>query len=184
MQALLELSLAFAKIGLLTLGGGMAMLPLIRSEMLSHQWLTELQFVEILGLSETTPGPLAVNCATFVGWRIAGLPGALVATLSLVAPSLICVMLFGLVWRKYRNHPGMARVLVLLRTIIAGLILAMALRLCQVVLGADIEAGGWGQAWRPLVVAGAVGAAVVHGRLSPVVILLAGAIIGAWLYAV
>jgi chromate transporter len=172
MQALLELSLAFAKIGLLTLGGGMAMLPLIRSEMLSHQWLTELQFVEILGLSETTPGPLAVNCATFVGWRIAGLPGALVATLSLVAPSLICVMLFGLVWRKYRNHPGMARVL------------AMALRLCQVVLGADIEAGGWGQAWRPLVVAGAVGAAVVHGRLSPVVILLAGAIIGAWLYAV
>ena len=61
-MAILQLAMAFAKIGLLTLGGGLAMLPLIRSEMLRHQWLTELEFVEILGISEATPGPLAVNC--------------------------------------------------------------------------------------------------------------------------
>jgi chromate transporter len=181
MLVLLQLALAFAKIGLLTLGGGLAMLPLVRNEMLDHHWLTEMEFVDILGLSEATPGPLAVNCATFVGWRVAGLPGALTATLSLIAPSFLCVLLFGVVWRRYRNHPGMARVLGILRPVIAGLILAVALRLCFVVLGASLSEGGWGQAWRPLLVAGTVGAGVLHGKVSPVLLLLAGAGIGAWL---
>ncbi len=180
-MAILQLAMAFAKIGLLTLGGGLAMLPLIRSEMLRHQWLTELEFVEILGISEATPGPLAVNCATFVGWRVAGVPGAAVATLSLAAPSLICVMLFGMVWRKYRNHPGLARVLSVLRPVIAGLILAVALRLCRVVLWAGMEPGGWLPAWQPLAVAGVVCLLVVHGRWSPVLALAMGAVAGACL---
>ena len=181
MMELLQLFLAFAKIGLLTVGGGMAMLPLVRSEMLAHEWLTELEFVDILGLSEATPGPLVVNCATFVGWRVAGLPGAVTATLALLTPSLVCVLLFGMVWRRYRNHPGMARVLAVLRPIVAGLILAVALRLCRVVLGGGTADGEGIQAWRPLLVAGAVCLGVLHGKVSPVLLLLAGAGIGAWL---
>jgi chromate transporter len=181
---LFELALAFAKIGLLTIGGGMVMLPLIRSEMLAHGWLTEMQFIEILGVSEATPGPLAANCATFVGWRVAGLPGAIVATLSLAAPAFLCVMLFGMLWRKYQHHPGQARVMSLLRPIITGLILAVALRLCHVVLASETGAAGWLPAWRPSLVAALVCAAVAHGRLSPVLALLIGAGIGAGLYAI
>ena len=182
MMELLQLFLAFAKIGLLTVGGGMAMLPLVRSEMLAHDWLTELEFVDILGLSEATPGPLVVNCATFVGWRVAGLPGAVTATLALLTPSLVCVLLFGMVWRCYRHHPGMTRVLAVLRPIVAGLILAVALRLCRVVLGGAAADGEGIQAWRPLLVAGTVCLGVLYGKVSPVLLLLAGAGIGAWLY--
>ena len=181
MMELLQLFLAFAKIGLLTVGGGMAMLPLVRSEMLAHGWLTELEFVDILGISEATPGPLVVNCATFVGWRVAGLPGAVTATLALLVPSLVCVLLFGMVWRRYRHHPGMARVLAVLRPIVTGLILAVALRLCLIVLSESIADGEWLMAWRPLLVAGAVCLGVLHGKVSPVLLLLAGAGIGAWL---
>ena len=181
MMQLLKLFLVFAKIGLFTIGGGMAMLPLVRNEMLARGWLTELEFVDILGISEATPGPMAINCATFVGWRVAVLAGAATATLALILPSLICVLLFGIVWRRYRNHPGMARVLAVLRPIIAGLILAMALRLCRVVLGEVAGGGDWIQTWRPLLVAGAVCLGVLHGKVSPVLLLLAGAGLGAWL---
>ena len=181
MIVLFELAYAFAKIGLLTLGGGMVMLPLIRREMLAHAWLSEVQFIEILGLSEATPGPLAMNCATLVGWRVAGWPGAVIATLSLAFPSFVCVMLFGMVWRRFQHHPGMSRILALLRPVMAGLIAAVALRLCRVVLGIEFEAGGWPQLVHPLLVAVAVAAVVVHGRVSPVLALLGGALAGAGL---
>lgn len=181
MMQLLKLFLVFAKIGLFTIGGGMAMLPLVRNEILARGWLTELEFVDILGISEATPGPMAINCATFVGWRLAGLPGAATATLALILPSLICVLLFGIVWRRYRNHPGMARVLATLRPIVTGLILAVALQLCRDVFGAATAGAEWGQLWRSLLVAGVVCAGVLHGRVSPVLLLLSGAALGAWI---
>ncbi len=179
MIQLLQLALAFAKIGLFTLGGGMVMLPLIRAEMLQRCWLTEVQFIEILGISEATPGPLAMNCATFVGWRVAGLSGALVATFSLALPSLLLVLLFGFVWRRYQYHPGMTRVLGLLRPLLTGLILALAIRLGGAVLQGDGGELTWQAAWPSLLVAALVCVGVVRGRISPVTVLLSGALLGA-----
>ena len=179
---LIQLALSFTKIGILTVGGGMAMLPLILNEMLAHGWMTEVEFIDILGISEATPGPLAVNCATFVGWRVAGLPGALTATLSLVAPSLVCVLIFGMVWRRFRHHPAMARIMAVLRPLIAGLVLAVALRLCLAVIGSSLDAGAPGRAWRPVLVAALVCVAVASERVSPVAAMLGGAALGAGLY--
>lgn len=178
---LIALAAAFAKIGVLTLGGGMAMLPLIRREMLVHGWMTEIEFLEILGVSEVTPGPLAVNAATFVGWRVAGLPGAAVATLSLVAPSLLCVVALGFLWRRFSHHAATGRVLDVLRPVVAALILAAALRLLQAALWPAAQAAGGAVDWRAALVAGAVCAAVLHGRVSPVAALLGGSLAGAWL---
>ena len=125
--------------------------------------------------------PLTMGAAVAHGWRVAGLPGAVTATLALLMPSLVCVLLFGMVWRRYRNHPGMTRVLAVLRPIVTGLILAVALRLCRVVLGGAVADGEGFQAWSPLLVAGAVCLGVLHGKVSPVLLLLAGAGLGAWL---
>lgn len=178
---LIALAAAFAKIGVLTLGGGMAMLPLIRREMLVHGWMTDMEFLEILGVSEVTPGPLAVNAATFVGWRVAGLPGAAVATLSLMAPSLLCVVLLGFVWRRFSRHAATGRVLAVLRPVVAALILAAALRLLQAALWPGASGAGGTADWWATLVAGAVCAAVAHGRVSPVAALLGGSLVGAWL---
>lgn len=89
-----ELFYTFLKIGAFTFGGGYAMIPLIKREIVEDKkWLTDKDIFEIIVISESTPGPLAVNCATFVGSRIAGVKGALAATLGVVLPSFLVILI-------------------------------------------------------------------------------------------
>lgn len=179
MLAIFKLMLIFAKVGILTIGGGMVMLPLIRTEMLKHEWLTEAQFIDILGISEATPGPMALNCATFVGWRVAGIPGSLVATISIGIPAFLCVMVFGMIWRRYRKHPGMARLMKFLRTVMSALILTFAMQLGRVILGEAARAANWWDLAYPVLVTVVVMLIVLRGKISPVAALLGGAVVGA-----
>ena len=94
MKLLLELFLSFAKIGLFTFGGGYAMLPLIeRTCVTKKQWLTDEDMLNITVMAESTPGPVAINCATFVGNRQKGFLGALAATLGMITPSFVIILL-------------------------------------------------------------------------------------------
>ena len=90
---LLELFLVFLKIGAFTFGGGYAMIALMQAEAERHGWLTQEELVDFVALSESTPGPLAVNMATFIGSRTAGIPGAFCATFSVVLPSFVIILL-------------------------------------------------------------------------------------------
>ena len=93
MNILVQLFLSFFQIGLFSIGGGYAAMPLIQSQVVEiHQWLTMTQFADIITIAEMTPGPIAINSATFVGTHIAGLPGAIIATVGCVAPSCIIVL--------------------------------------------------------------------------------------------
>ena len=83
----------FLMIGTLSFGGGYGMISLVREVVLGHGWLTESEFLSFIAVSESTPGPLAVNMATFIGSSQAGLPGALVATLGVVLPSFVIILL-------------------------------------------------------------------------------------------
>ena len=90
----LELFWSFFQIGLFSIGGGYAAMPLIQHQVVElHPWLTLAQFSDIITISQMTPGPIAVNSATFVGLRIASLPGAIIATLGCITPALIFVSL-------------------------------------------------------------------------------------------
>ena len=90
----LQLFWSFLQIGLFSVGGGYAAMPLIQAQTVQlHGWLTMNEFTDLVTIAEMTPGPIAVNSATFVGIRIAGLPGALVATLGCIFPSLFIVCL-------------------------------------------------------------------------------------------
>ena len=90
----LQLFWSFLQIGLFSVGGGYAAMPLIQAQTVQlHGWLTMNEFTDLVTIAEMTPGPIAVNSATFVGIRIAGLPGALVATLGCIFPSLFIVSL-------------------------------------------------------------------------------------------
>lgn len=100
---LLELFWTMFKIGALTFGGGYAMLPLIQAEVERHGWMTASELVNFIAVSESTPGPFAVNISTYVGMELAGLPGAFCATLGVVLPSFIIILVVARFYEKFRT---------------------------------------------------------------------------------
>ncbi len=97
---LLHLFAIFFKIGLFTIGGGLATLPLLQQEMLSRGWLTQAEFIDMIAISQSTPGPIGVNLATFVGFRLASYSGAVIATCALSAPSVIIIVLIARIFAR------------------------------------------------------------------------------------
>ena len=127
---LFELFLSFLQIGLFSIGGGYAAIPLIQSQTVElHTWLTETEFMDLATIAEMTPGPIAVNGATFVGLKIAGIPGALVATFGCILPSLVIVSLLAWVYRRYRELPLLQGVLASLRPAVVALIFSAGLNM-------------------------------------------------------
>ena len=100
----LELFWSFFQIGLFSIGGGYAAMPLIQSQVVDiHPWLTMTQFADIMTIAEMTPGPIAINSATFVGIQVAGLPGAIVSTIGCVVPSCVIVLSLAYVYYRFRG---------------------------------------------------------------------------------
>lgn len=101
-RSALALFLTFLKIGAFTFGGGYAMIPLIQKETVeSKKWISDDDILEIVAVAESTPGPIAVNAATFVGYRVRGVPGAMAATLGVVLPSFTIISLISLALREF-----------------------------------------------------------------------------------
>ena len=101
---LLDLFLTFMKIGAFTFGGGYAMLPLLEQELMHHSWATEAELLNLIAISESTPGPFAVNAATYIGTKLAGLPGAVFATLGLVTPSFVIILIVSRAYEKFQKN--------------------------------------------------------------------------------
>ena len=100
----IQLFLSFLQVGALSFGGGYAAMPLIQEQVVNlHSWLSMSEFTNLITIAEMTPGPIAVNSATFVGMQIAGILGAVIATLGCILPSCIIVTLLAYVYMKYRN---------------------------------------------------------------------------------
>ena len=119
----MQLFLSFFKIGMFSIGGGYAAMPLIQNEVVTlHNWLTMKEFADIITISQMTPGPIAINSATFVGIQIAGFPGAVVATLGCVTPSFIIVLSIAMVYFKYRKLTVINGILEGLRPAVVSLI--------------------------------------------------------------
>lgn len=130
---LLELLLAFVQVGAFSVGGGYAAMPLIQSLTVErHAWLTAAEFADLVTIAEMTPGPIALNAATFVGMRMAGVPGALLATLGCVLPSIAIVSLLSWLYTRFRTGKTMQTVLGTLRPVVVALIASAALSLIQV----------------------------------------------------
>ena len=119
----LQLFLSFLQIGLFSFGGGYAAMPLIQGQVVStHGWLSMSEFTDLITISQMTPGPIAINSATFVGIKIAGLPGALVATIGCILPSCILVTLIAGLYLKYQNVNALQSVLNSLRPAVVAMI--------------------------------------------------------------
>lgn len=119
----LQLFLSFLQIGLFSFGGGYAAMPLIQGQVVTlHGWLTMSEFTDLITISQMTPGPIAVNSATFVGLKIAGIPGAIVATAGCILPSCIIVTILAKLYLKYRTMDLLQGVLQSLRPAVVAMI--------------------------------------------------------------
>ena len=118
-----QLFLAFLQIGLFSVGGGYAAIPLIENQVVDQfSWLSANEFTNLVSIAEMTPGPIAINAATFVGTRIAGLTGAIVAIFGCMLPSLIIVLILGKLYYRYKKMNTMQTVLATLRPVVVSAI--------------------------------------------------------------
>ncbi len=126
----LELLWSFFQIGLFSIGGGYAAMPLIQHQVVDiHSWLTMTQFADIMTIAEMTPGPIAINSATFVGIRVAGIPGAMIATVGCILPSCVIVMILAYIYYRFRGLAMVQGVLAGLRPAVVAMIASAGLSL-------------------------------------------------------
>lgn len=137
---MVNLFLAFLQVGLFSFGGGYAALPIIQNQLINvYGWINVAEFSDIVTLSQMTPGPLSINAATFVGMKQGGIIGSIVATYSMVIPSIILCLIMSYFYYKYRDISIVSKVLKILRGTVVGLILVGGVQLMQSSLFAEFD---------------------------------------------
>lgn len=140
MNTILTLYISFFQVGLFSIGGGLAALPLIQHQVVDiHGWLNIGEFTDLVTIAEMTPGPIAINASTFVGTRLSELPGALIATLGAISPSIIIVGVLTFIYVKYKNLDVIQGALAGLRPAVIALIASAAVTIVGLALWGSKE---------------------------------------------
>ena len=170
MKRLLEIFAVFFKIGLFTIGGGYAMLPIIQKEVVETKgWMDDEEFLNAISLTNSLPGPLAINAATFVGYRVCKVKGALAAVLGAASPSVIIILAVAMVFSNLTEYPVVQYIFNGIRPAVVALILYAVIKLAK---SAKIkEYFNW------LIALAALAAISVLG-LHPIVVVIAAALYG------
>ncbi|MDD2682185.1 MAG: chromate transporter [Bacilli bacterium] len=126
---LLLMMWTFFKIGLFTIGGGYAMIPMIEEQAIAHGWITELELLDFLAVSESTPGPFAVNIATFIGFSQEGIIGAIFTTIAVITPSFIIILLIAKFLTSFADNKTVQGILSGIKPIVVGLLIGVVLNL-------------------------------------------------------
>lgn len=176
-MTLLMLCVEFFLTGLFAIGGGLATLPFLTQMSVRHpEWFSQEMLVNMVAISESTPGPIGVNMATYVGYTVCGLPGAFLSTCALVLPSLIVIMIIARVLERYRDSALVNTAFSALRPVVVGLIAAAAYAIVRLVL-----ASAAGFPWLNLVLLAAL-FALMHlkplKKLHPILFIAFGAVLG------
>ncbi len=162
----------FFKIGLFTLGGGYAMIPLIEKEVVdNHKWMTREELLDVIAIAQSCPGVFAINVSTFVGYKLNKTRGAVCTSLGTALPSFIIILLIAMFFRQFQDNPVVAAMFRGIRPAVVALIAVPTFNMAR---NARV---GWANCWIP--VAGAL--AIWAFGVSPIaIILIAG--LGGWLY--
>lgn len=171
-ELLIKLFISFLKIGAFSFGGGYAMLPLIEEEILANGWLTTKEFIDILAIAEMTPGPIAINSATFLGYKVSGVLGSLVATFAVVLPSFIVMSLIFHFVVKFKNSPYAQWIFAGIRPVVLGLIGAAAVTVGK---NAFVDV-------KSVLLAVGIFYAVTFKKLNPILSILLAGVIGVIIY--
>lgn len=128
----IELFKTFFKIGLFSVGGGLATIPLLQDAISTHNWMSQQQFIDMIAISQSTPGSIGVNMASYIGFTIGSIPGAMFATLGIVAPSIIIIIIIAHYFSKFNEEPIVRAAFYGLRPAVTGLIAAAGLEIAKV----------------------------------------------------
>ena len=176
-MTLLTLCGEFFLVGLFAIGGGLATLPFLTQMSVRHpDWFSQEMLVNMVAVSESTPGPIGVNMATYVGYTVSGVAGALLATLFLVLPSLIIVLIIARVLERYRNSPLVNTTFGTLRPAVSGLIAAAAFSIFKLVVVSST-----GFSWINLALLAVLFALTQlkkTKKIHPILFILIGAVLG------
>lgn len=172
MSILIELFYAFFTIGCFSFGGGYAILSFLQQEVERRGWMTTERFVDMIAISQSTPGPIAINMATFVGYETGGILGAFVATLAVALPGMILMMLFALCFFHFYERQGTQAVMKGLRPAVVGLIGAAAWQIGKVAVASYAAAG--------ITLVAII--LIAKWKVSPVILVIGSAIAGILLF--
>jgi chromate transporter len=176
---LVSLFVSYLKIGFFGFGGGYAMLSLIHSEVVvGHGWLTSSEFSDIVAVSQMTPGPIAINSATYIGYEVAGVAGSIVATIAVCLPALTIMMLITRFFLHLQHNPYVKGVVGGMKPVVIGMIMAAALMLIfpEKSDGASFI-DGWSWAIFLLTLLGSV------KKVNPILLILLSGVAGVAIYA-
>lgn len=169
----LKLVFAFIRIGFCSFGG-LTMIPVILDEMTANGWMTEAQVMDVMALAEITPGSMGINCATFVGYRIDGIPCALLSSLGVMVPSLTLCMLAAHFLKRLKGNPWMEHALWGIRPACVGMLAAVVITLS----GSTFLSGEFIIRWNLVIIALITGGAMYKFRLSVPKTMLLAAVLG------
>lgn len=128
----LKLFFMFFKIGLFSIGGGLATLPFLQEITINYDWITSEELIDMIAISESTPGPIGINTATFVGNKAAGLFGGIITTLGIVTPSIIIIIIIAHYFKKFNEKPLVQGAFLGIRPAVTGLIASVSFAIMRV----------------------------------------------------
>lgn len=167
MNRYFELFCSFLKIGVFTFGGGYAMIPIIQAEVITRKgWIKEQEFLDLLTLAQSAPGPISLNTAVFVGYKMYGYRGALSSLLGVVLPSFTILLMVAIFFSQIRENPIVDAAFRGMQPIVVAIMLAPILGFTK------------GMHWSMIAVAAAITLAIWHFGFSPIYLLIAGAAVG------
>ena len=169
MNLYLQLFWSFLKIGLFTLGGGYVMIPLIEQEIVGRRrWISSDEFTETLTLAQSAPGPIAVNSAVFVGYKVRGIKGVLASVLGVIIPSFVIILLIAMVFPRIQDNEVITRIFKGIRPAVVALIAVSFVKILQ----------KKNFAWRITLISSIVALLVAFVKISPVIVILIAGIGG------
>ena len=187
----LELFLTFLQIGAFSFGGGYGMISLIREKVLLHGWLTEEELLNMIAVSESTPGPIAINMATFIGSAEGGVLGSVLATLGVVLPSFVIILIIAALIRNLLKYGGVKAFLSGIRPCVVGLILATAVTMfVSTVFGYENIGDAVAIDFKGLIISVIIVSVALTTKIlfnkkpSPILMILFSAVLGVLLYGI
>lgn len=170
MNKIIDMFISFFKIGAFTFGGGYAMIPLIESEVVTKKgWLSKQEFIDVLVVSQSLPGALAVNCCTFLGYKIGGVIGAIIALFAVVIPSFLIIVFIAIFFMQFRNNYYVNAVFKGITAAVPILILSGAISLTK-----SLQ-----RSIRNLIIICISLIILIYLKLSPILVIIFGGIYGA-----
>lgn len=181
MNIFLLLFLEFFKMGALTFGGGYAMIPFIEETVLRHGWMTTSELVDFIAVSESTPGAFAVNISTYIGSEVGGIIGSLVATLGLVLPPFLIIILIAKVYERIRENRLVQGTMMGLKATVVGLIAATVLSVGQEIFfseGINLAVFRSANFYVSLIIFAVALFLLLYKKLNPILIIAGSAVVG------